>query len=580
LHARKNDEAIEILLVEDNPGDARLLREMLIANSSQVELTHVERLDAALQRLEVASFDVLLLDLSLPDEQGLDTLIRTHTQAPHVPIIVITGLDDEVLAIEAVRGGAQDYLVKTQVAESNGHLLMRAIHYAIERKRAEKELHRRNRELALLNRVVATATSTLDAEQVLQVVCRELTQVFELAQVSAALLNAEQTEINVIAEYLTPGRSVGLGMTIPIEGNPVVEHMLAHKVPLAVTDAQTDPRMASLRAVMREHDVVSLLIVPMMVRGRVAGGIALIASERREFNPHDATATLAQNVAAAAGQALETTRLYQASRRNVEQLQEIVARRTIELESALEQARSADRVKSEFVSNVSHELRTPLTNLKLYLGLLTRGQPDKHQTYIDTLHREAGRLQDLIEGLLDLSRLDLGKLQANLQPTDLNLLVGTLVTDRGALAADRGLILDVELDERLPPALADPQLIEQVLTNLLTNAINYTPSGGQIGLRTGVAEAEGRSWATVNVADTGPGITKKDRAHLFERFYRGQVGRASHAPGTGLGLAICKEIMDRHDGRITLESQVGQGSTFTVWLAIAPGLPDSHLALT
>jgi signal transduction histidine kinase/DNA-binding response OmpR family regulator len=579
LNVRKNSRAIEILLVEDNPGDARLLREMLVqANSSQVELTHVERLDAALQCLEIAGFDVLLLDLSLPDGQGLDTLIRAHAQAPHVPIIVITGLDDEVLAIEAVRQGAQDYLIKAQVATSNGHLLLRAIHYAIERKRAEEQIRRRNRELTLLNRVVATATSTLDAERVLQIVCRELTQVFELAQVSAALLNAEQTEVNVVAEYLTPGRRDGLGMTIPIAGNPVAEHMLVHKIPLAVTDAQTDTRMASLHIVMRERAVVSLLVVPMLVRGRVAGGLALIASERREFNQHEIT--LAQNVAAAAGQALETTRLYQASRRNVEQLQEIVARRTVELESALQQARSADRVKSEFVSNVSHELRTPLTNLKLYLGLLTRGQPDKHQTYMDTLHREVGRLQDLIEGLLDLSRLDLDKLQANLQPTDLNLLVGTLVADRSALVADRGLILDVELDEHLPSALADPQLIEQVLTNLLTNAINYTPGGGQIDLRTGVAEAAGQSWVTVDVADTGPGITEKDRMHLFERFYRGQAGRASHAPGTGLGLAICKEIMDRHSGRITLESQVGQGSTFTVWLAVAPKHPDSHPALT
>jgi signal transduction histidine kinase len=104
------------------------------------------------------------------------------------------------------------------------------------------------------------------------------------------------------------------------------------------------------------------------------------------------------------------------------------------------------------------------------------------------------------------------------------------------------------------------------LHSLLTNAIHYTPTGGTVTLRTGTAEAEGRRWVTVSVSDTGAGISEEERTHLFERFYRGQAGRSSGAPGTGLGLAICKEIIDRYEGRITLKSQVGQGSVFTVWL--------------
>ena len=172
--------------------------------------------------------------------------------------------------------------------------------------------------------------------------------------------------------------------------------------------------------------------------------------------------------------------------------------------------------------------------------------------------------------MLDLSRLDLGKTRANLEATDLNLLVGTLATDRGELVVDRGLHLDVELVENLPPALADPKLFEQVLTNLLTNAINYTSAGGEIGLRTDVAEAGGQQWVTVSVADTGPGISQEEQTRLFERFYRGEAGSTSDVPGTGLGLAICKEIVSRHGGQITLDSQVGCGSTFTVWLTAAP----------
>jgi signal transduction histidine kinase len=155
-----------------------------------------------------------------------------------------------------------------------------------------------------------------------------------------------------------------------------------------------------------------------------------------------------------------------------------------------------------------------------------------------------------------------------------------LAQDRAALAADRGLALEFALDSSLPLAQADPKLITQVLTNLLTNAVNYTPSGGHITLSTGLAQAHGSQWVTISVSDTGPGIPATERPQLFERFYRGTVGQASHAPGTGLGLAICKEIMDLHHGRVTLEDpfsqpdlisnngKSGHGSTFLVWLPV------------
>jgi len=116
-------------------------------------------------------------------------------------------------------------------------------------------------------------------------------------------------------------------------------------------------------------------------------------------------------------------------------------------------------------------------------------------------------------------------------------------------------------------------MLMQVVTNLMTNAMNYTPPGGTITVRTGVEQARSgdrpeqeETWVTFSVSDTGPGIAPEDQAHLFERFYRGEAGRQSKAPGTGLGLAICREIVEKHGGKITLETEVGRGSTFTVWL--------------
>jgi PAS domain S-box-containing protein len=230
------------------------------------------------------------------------------------------------------------------------------------------------------------------------------------------------------------------------------------------------------------------------------------------------------------------------------------------------QRKELDRLKDEFVSNVSHELRTPIANVKLYLSLLTRGKPERHDEYLQTLRRESARLETLIENLLDLSRLDLDTTKVVLEPVDLNQLTAQLITDRTALATSRQHTIDYQTDERRLLALADPAALSQVFTNLLTNAINYTPPNGLITVSVARREHAGQTWATIAVKDTGPGISPADLPHLFQRFYRGEAGRKSGAPGTGLGLAISDKIVDRLGGQLTVYSQPGHGATFTVWL--------------
>jgi two-component system, cell cycle sensor histidine kinase and response regulator CckA len=142
---------IHVLLIEDNPGDARLLRELLQeTGSSQFELVHAERFSEAMTRLSERRFDVVLLDLSLPDAQGLDIISRLGSQAERTPIVILTGLNDEEIAIKALQQGAQDYLVKGQ---ADGQLLARALRYAIERHKAEESLKARNRELMVLRKI-------------------------------------------------------------------------------------------------------------------------------------------------------------------------------------------------------------------------------------------------------------------------------------------------------------------------------------------------------------------------------------------------------------------------------------------
>ena len=231
-----------------------------------------------------------------------------------------------------------------------------------------------------------------------------------------------------------------------------------------------------------------------------------------------------------------------------------------------------DRMKSEFVSNVSHELRTPITNLKLYLELLPKVGPEKAQRYMDTLRRETERLESMVEDLLVISRLDMGATRANIEPVNVGKLIAQVVEDRRLIAERKGLQLTFISARGVPPAAGDARFIVQIITNLLTNAVNYTPPGGSVQVIVSY-DAQDKSNpnanptpVTLKVQDNGPGILADEMAHLFERFYRGSAALKSQAPGTGLGLVIVKELVDRLFGKIHIDSVAGQGTTVVVAL--------------
>jgi two-component system phosphate regulon sensor histidine kinase PhoR len=229
-----------------------------------------------------------------------------------------------------------------------------------------------------------------------------------------------------------------------------------------------------------------------------------------------------------------------------------------------------DRMKDRFVSTVSHELRTPLANMKLYVHLLANGFEERRPQYLATLQRETTRLQQLIEDLLLLSRLESNTLPATLAPVNMNELVGTLVSDRMMLAESRGLDLQCSLHPTAIVTMADEKMISQALTNLLANAMNYTPAGGRIHVSMALEAQDSHPMIIIHVRDTGLGITPDDQARMFERFYRGKAAQDTGAAGTGLGMAIVKEVIDRHSGEIDFESALGNGSVFTLRLPWRP----------
>lgn len=224
-----------------------------------------------------------------------------------------------------------------------------------------------------------------------------------------------------------------------------------------------------------------------------------------------------------------------------------------------------DRLKSQFVATVSHELRTPLTNIKLYLSLLRNVGDDKRPRFHKVLVRETERLSDMIEDLLNLSRLEA---QGVLDKVDVSLvdLLQLVADNHEPACVSKGVAFSTDFSIE-PCILADRTQIIQVFTNLLANAIAYTPVGGEISMRIAPTEQiESREYAKVVLRDTGIGIRKIDLPHIFDRFYRGSEAQKYQAQGSGLGLAIVREILDNHDAKVAVDSQPEEGTKFTVWL--------------
>ncbi len=224
--------------------------------------------------------------------------------------------------------------------------------------------------------------------------------------------------------------------------------------------------------------------------------------------------------------------------------------------------KKVETIKKDFVANVSHELRTPLASIKGYLETLLDGGMDDKETlkeFLRVIDRHADRMARLIDDLLTLSRLESHQMPIVASALDLRELVLSTAKGFEKQARDKGIALSAGIPEGLPKALGDRDRLEQVVVNLLDNAIKYTPSGGSVDVKARSAGAE----VIVEITDTGIGIPPNDISRIFERFYRVDKARSRELGGTGLGLAIVKHIIQGHNGKLTVQSTPGKGSTFS-----------------
>jgi signal transduction histidine kinase len=234
-----------------------------------------------------------------------------------------------------------------------------------------------------------------------------------------------------------------------------------------------------------------------------------------------------------------------------------------------------DRLKSEFVATVSHELRTPMTSIKGYVEMLLMGAAgavnENQSHFLDIVNRNIDRLNTLVGDLLDVSRIESGKVTLSVQAVDLARVAADAIASfrKNAEEEGRPMTFTLKASRSLPPVLADEERLVQLVRNLLDNAYHYTPDHGSIEVH--LRSFRKRNEVQVDVTDSGLGIPAADQERIFERFFRGENPLVVATPGTGLGLSIVKQLVEMHGGRIWVKSEgvEGQGSTFSFTLPIA-----------
>jgi two-component system phosphate regulon sensor histidine kinase PhoR len=223
--------------------------------------------------------------------------------------------------------------------------------------------------------------------------------------------------------------------------------------------------------------------------------------------------------------------------------------------------RKLERVRRDFVANVSHEFKTPLTAIQGFAETLLAGaldDPQNRRRFLEIILEHSRRLARLTDDLLELSKMDADRLELEIRRLSVTQFVESCIETTQRPAAEKDLRISVNLQEHLPDIAGDRRRLAEVLQNLLDNAIQYTPAGGQIMVS---AAADGDE-ITITVSDTGIGIPQADQPRIFERFYRVDVARSREVGGTGLGLSIAKHLVEAHGGRIWVDSEIGNGSQF------------------
>jgi histidine kinase len=384
--------------------------------------------------------------------------------------------------------------------------------------------------LELIIEVSRVINSTLNLQPLLHNIIQIATKLTATEASSILLLDKKTGELHFEAATGVKGEEVK-PIVVPLD-NSIAGWVIKKEEPVLIPDVRKEPLHYHQVDDMTSFSTRSILGVPLQVKDKVIGVLEVLNKiGDKEFTQDDIeTLTI---LAAQAAIAIENARLFQ---------------------------------QSDLLSEVVHELRTPLTSIRGYskMLLLTEDIEQKRKLeFIETIHREAVRLGQMINDFLDLARLESGRTHMAKKPVNMSEVISETLAMLQPQAAEQQVSISLRAPETLPPLIGDRDRLKQVMVNLVSNAVKYNREGGQVDIEAKVRENE----LNVAVGDTGKGIAEEDLPHIFEKFYRVDDPE-QQTKGTGLGLSIAKHIIEVHGGTISVQSTWGQGSTFSFTLPL------------
>ncbi|MFP4528289.1 MAG: ATP-binding protein [Candidatus Kapaibacterium sp.] len=529
---------MNILIVEDNIGDYYLMREMLQQSSLYTHaIDHVKKLSEATERLEENSVDVILLDLMLPDSSGINTFEKVYKLASRIPVIVMSGIMDEDISLQAVRLGAQDYIVKGQL---DAPLLNRSIRYAIERKMVE-EAYR-------------------ESEEKFKIIFRESLDVIIIVDINTGkIIKVNETCLQYLGypESELEGKHYSV-LFADESGVSRFEFLEKLRINGAVIESQEFRR--------KDKSIINMDITATVIPwGRTRAILCTLrdATERKymEDQLHQANEELEQRVFDRTAQLKRALANLESENMIRRQTEEKLIQVKNEILKAYHKEKDLNELKTRFIQMVSHEYRTPLSVIAAsaeFLDMYDKNKsPEKFEKHIFKILRSVESMTKLLEDVLMVGKVESGNLRCN--PTEFELadFCDSLVKE--VTIADQGRH-PVEFKSNVESWLftSDPLLLRHALSNILTNAMKYSPEHSPVVFSMEISHDQ----AVFTISDRGMGISEEDLRSIFNPFHRGKnIGNTS---GFGLGLQIAHGCIESLEGTISVNSKINEGSTFVV----------------